>query len=127
MNNWYTSKVIKGNQKGREIGFPTINLDNPSLLKGEKEGVYLAQVRVRDKNHWGMLYYGPRLVVDETQTTLEIHLFEFNEELYGQQIQIRIYDYIRGVLKFNSFDELKNQLEKDQREAINFIKMVVSA
>lgn len=126
MNDWYTAKIVPGRKKGREIGFPTINLDDPSLMKGQKEGVYVAQVRIQEKNHWGMLYYGPRLINGETHNSIEIHLFGFDEEIYGVQIQFRVYEYVRGIIAFTSFEELRDQLQKDERDSKEFIKMVTN-
>jgi len=117
--NWYKSLVYKGDQLGRTIGFPTLNLDINVLTKHFDEGVYACTVKIDDKNYQGMLYIGPRLVVGETKTVLEIHVFKFDEEIYGKEVEFEIGKYIRGIANFSSMDQMKQQLQKDKKTILS--------
>lgn len=116
-NNWYQAKVIPGKQIGRKLGFPTINLDNPALLTGKKEGVYACLTKIDNKIYKGVLYYGPRLILDEQENILEICIFGFTKELYGKIIGFQLKGYIRPVKNFSSFNLFKKQLASDSSRA----------
>lgn len=110
----FNGQVQLGDQTGRTIGFRTANLD-PFILSSEKleHGVYVSTVTFAGKQYTGALYYGPRLVKQETHTVLEIHLLDFAGDIYGQNIEFTIGKFIRGVLKFSSLDGLKRQIADD--------------
>lgn len=109
-----TGKVLKGNQLGRTINYPTINLDPNLVAKlGLQHGVYASQVEIANKQYLGALYFGPRLVLNETRDVLEIHLLNFYQEIYEQTIKFKVGKFVRGILNFSSFAELKSQLDKD--------------
>lgn len=112
-NKWYTAKVIPGKQIGRILGFPTINLDNPGLLDGKKEGVYASLVKINDKIYQGILYYGPRLILKEAENILEIYLFDFEQNIYNQVISFQLKAYIRPVKNFPDSSKFKEQLVSD--------------
>lgn len=116
-NRWYKAKVIAGNQKGQLINYPTINLDNVWLLSGWKRGVYATVVMVEKKIYKGMLYYGPRKVLQEKADILEIHLFDFRQNLYGETIQFQMKDFIRGVMDFSDMNRMSKQLDLDAQSA----------
>lgn len=116
-NRWYKAKVIAGNQKGQLINYPTINLDNVWLLSGWKRGVYATVVMVEKKIYKGMLYYGPRKVLQEKTDILEIHLFDFRQNLYGETIQFQMKDFIRGVMDFSDMNRMSKQLDLDAQSA----------
>ena len=83
-SNWRSGKVLRGDQTGRTLGFPTVNF-NPELAGDiQQEGVYVATVLVDDASYAGALYFGPRLTLGETKSVLEIHLIDFNGDLYGR-------------------------------------------
>ena len=113
----YKSIVHKGDQLGRTIGFPTLNLDIDVLTKNFDEGVYASTIIIDDKQYKGMLYIGPRLVVGETKKVLEINVFDFDKDVYGKEVSFAIEKYIRGISNFSSMEDMKKQLEKD-KEAI---------
>lgn len=114
--NWHTGKVKRGTQAGTELSYPTVNLD-PSLLPKElKKGVYAAWVKFNDELYKGALYFGPRLVKNEEQDVLEIHLLGFDKKIYGEEISFSLGKFIRKVEKFNSFAELKSRITTDIAE-----------
>ena len=114
--NILTGIVVKGNQLGRKIGFPTANLipgkDDKLLLKN---GVYAVRVKVNRNTFDGMANIGIRPTLDQHDLTVEAHLFDFSDEIYGETITICFYDFIREERKFSGMEELKFQLEKDKR------------
>jgi riboflavin kinase/FMN adenylyltransferase len=113
MVTWYTGKVLRGDQSGRTINFPTINLDASLIPSETKQGVYASIVKYKEELYKGALYFGPRLVVDETKIVLEIHILDFSREIYDEEITFQIKDFIREVQDFDSFEAMKIQLEKD--------------
>lgn len=120
---WYSAKVIRGEQIGRTIGFPTVNLelnDQDSMLK-TKKGVHYCQVKINGKLYDGLLYFGPRLVRNEKKDVIEIHILEFDQEIYDQEIDFRIIKHIRGVKSINNLNELKEQIGKDIHEVRRLI------
>ncbi len=112
-NKWYKEKVLKGSQDGRKIGFPTLNLSPLQLTGTVDEGVYISKIKYQNKLYNGLLFYGPRLVKNETHVILEIYVLDFSNEIYNETIQFTVGKFIRGVLSFQSMDELKIQINKD--------------
>lgn len=112
-DSWRTGSVIRGDQTGRTLGFPTANFD-PSIVSDiEQEGVYAAAVLVSDTEYRGALYFGPRLTLGETKRVLEIHLLDFNGDLYGKELRFSIGSFIRPPMNFESEAALKEQLTND--------------
>lgn len=114
---WFTCRVIHGSSMGAAFGFPTLNLVHPGILSGQKEGVYAARVKIKDKIYQGALFYGPRVMLGETQSVLEIFVFDFAENIYGESVSFQLGPYIREVRNFPNFNELKIQIQKDCQKA----------
>jgi riboflavin kinase/FMN adenylyltransferase len=107
--------VLTGDKTGRTIGFPTINLD-PSILPAEhKTGIYASWVSYGGTDYVGALYFGPRLVKNEEKNVLEIHILNFDEEIYDQSIEFEIVKHIRDIKNFDSLEELKMEIDNDVR------------
>jgi FAD synthase len=113
MITWYHSTVHHGDKKGRTISFPTVNLDPGVWPVDHQPGVYAAEVTIANHSFKGALYYGPRTTQSETHHVLEIFLLNFSQEIYGETISFRLHKFIRPVLHFNSFEELKAQIATD--------------
>ena len=112
-----TGIVVRGNQLGRTIGFPTANIDPEKNISLEgKNGVYAARIKIKDKVFNGMANIGVRPTLDQHKLTFEVHIFDFSEELYGQTISVYLHDFIREEKRFSGLDELKNQLHRDESE-----------
>lgn len=122
MNKWYESKVIEGKKIGRTIGFPTINLENPDLLKGKKRGVYTVLVNIGNSIYHGMLYFGPKLVLNEKKDILEIYIIDFNKNIYGDAISFQLMGFIRKPENFSSLTSLELQLLNDCQKAREILK-----
>lgn len=110
--------VVKGQQIGRSIGFPTANIHIPNSYKLiPRDGVYAVEARVDGLPFKAMLNIGNRPTVDGTSQTVEAHLFDFQGDLYNKQITIFFREFIREERKFDSLEELKTQLSIDQKVA----------
>lgn len=115
-------QVQKGNQLGRTIGFPTANLAVAEAYKLiPKKGVYLVQSVLNQKKVFGLMNIGVRPTVDGKTQTIEVFYLDFEADLYGQQLQVELLDFIRDEQKFESLDALKIQLEKDKNWAVQAI------
>jgi len=113
--------VVKGEQIGRQIGFPTANikvLEKHKLLPGK--GVYAVTVKVQNHQYKGMLNIGSRPTInsDTDCSSIEVHLFGMNEDCYNENIQVEFSAKLRDEKKFLNLDELKDQLHKDKESAL---------
>lgn len=114
--------VIKGQQIGRSIGFPTANIHIPNDYKLiPKDGVYAVEAVVNGALYKAMLNIGNRPTVNGTQKTVEANLFDFQGDLYDKQITIYIKAFLREEKKFDGLEELKEQLFLDQKNAKNLL------
>ncbi len=114
--------VVQGRQLGRTIGYPTANVQVSEKLKLiPAQGVYAARVTTRQGEHKAMLSIGTNPTVNGTHQTIEVHLFDFNQDLYGQEITIAFTAYLRPEAKFNSLEELTQQLHLDQQNALHLL------
>ncbi|MBC7923290.1 MAG: bifunctional riboflavin kinase/FAD synthetase [Ferruginibacter sp.] len=110
--------VMKGNQLGRTIGFPTANVQVPEPYKLiPADGVYAVRVAYQDQLYDGMLNIGVRPTVSGTTRTTEAHLFDFDREIYGQEVTVYLVDRLRDERKFAGLPELKEQLANDRQRA----------
>lgn len=105
--------VVEGKQLGRKIGYPTANMQRYDPLKVvPKTGAYLTKVRALDREFYGMTNVGD---------VIETHIFDFDEDIYGLDIELTFEAFIRDEMKFSSVEELKKQLEIDEMSAKNHI------
>ncbi|QHL86150.1 bifunctional riboflavin kinase/FAD synthetase [Nibribacter ruber] len=118
-----TGTVVKGKQLGRTIGYPTANLDVADALKLiPAQGVYAVLVNTPHGQFKGMLNIGVNPTVDDSgKQTIEVHIFDFEADLYGQDITLLFISYIRPELKFDSLDALTQQLHQDQESALHLL------
>jgi riboflavin kinase/FMN adenylyltransferase len=128
---FFEGVVVEGNKLGRTIGFPTANLQmlNPDkLIPGN--GVYAVSVDIRSNeqaprsNHSlkGMMNIGFRPTVEGTMKVIEVNLFDFNQNIYGECLRIHVRHFLRPEQKFEGLEALKSQLKKDQTFAIALLK-----
>lgn len=115
--------VVQGKQLGRTINFPTANIEvNESYKLIPANGVYVVSSVIDGKIVQGMMNIGTRPTVDGTNTTIEVHFHDFESNLYGNNLTISIYLRLRDEVKFESFDALKLQLEKDKQQSLDYFK-----
>jgi riboflavin kinase / FMN adenylyltransferase len=116
---YFSGTVIQGNKLGRTIGYPTANLqiqDEHKLVPAN--GVYAVDVQLGSRNLKGMMNIGIRPTVDGTKRVIEVNIFDFDEDIYGQNLKITLKKNLRLEVKFASLEELKAQLAKDKEHAI---------
>jgi riboflavin kinase/FMN adenylyltransferase len=113
-----SGRVIPGLQRGRTIGFPTLNLGPPPPRKLlPPEGVYAVRVQTPAGPVGGMMNLGPRPTFGDSTTSLEVHLFDVRGDFYGAHVRIDFVARLRETRKFASAELLMKQLEHDEREA----------
>ena len=113
-----TGRVVKGEKIGRMIGYPTANIDIDSHYKLiPDDGAYAVKVKHADKLYNGMLNIGFRPTVGGSTKTIEVHIFDFNKEIYGDNVSVHFIDKIRSEIKFDDVETLKTQLGIDKNKA----------
>jgi riboflavin kinase/FMN adenylyltransferase len=118
-----TGIVSKGKQLGRTIGFPTANLQIEAQDKLiPQNGVYVVKSIINQKTIFGMMNIGFNPTVAAEKLSIEVHYFDFEADLYNQEISVSILEYFRPEQKFDSVTKLKEQLEKDKNASLSYIK-----
>ncbi|EDR22583.1 riboflavin kinase, putative [Entamoeba dispar SAW760] len=104
-------KVVKGFQRGRTIGYRTANINPTNELE---QGVYYGQVKLRGKIYHAAISVGKNPTFCLKNTVVEVHIFEqFKDEFYGEEIEVKIMKFLRGMKKVNGIDELKKMISND--------------
>ena len=115
----YEGKVISGNQIGRKLGIPTINIPTSELANLPVYGVYVAKVLLLDSNdsYNGVANIGIKPTIESTDgdnpVCIEVNLFDFAGDLYDADIRVELLEFVREEKKFDSLDDLKSQIERD--------------
>ncbi len=110
---WLSGIVLHGDQQGRTIGFPTANFSPDIFPKTLQEGVYACLVKKDAQLYRGALFYGPRMIHNETHPVLEIYILDFNKTIYGETISFLIKDFIRPVKKLTTSVALQEAIKDD--------------
>ena len=109
--------VEHGDKLGRTIGFPTANIALGEYLR-PKFGIYATRTRLADGRELaGVSYVGPRPIVNGTEERLEVHLFDFDEDIYGETLETYLIRYLRGDANFDSWDDMLVQIKRDAEQA----------
>jgi riboflavin kinase / FMN adenylyltransferase len=120
-----TGRVIAGDKLGRLMGYPTANLEIEMKHKLiPMDGIYAATVLHEHKTYGGMLYIGNRPTINGTRQNIEINIFGFNKEIYGEALTIYLHKLIRGDRKFSDLETLKDQLKLDEEASISILKNI---
>lgn len=120
--------VVEGQKLGRKIQFPTANVaasDPDKIIPGY--GVYAVEIKVQGQTYRGMLNIGSRPTVNNNadHRSIEVHLFDFESDIYGEKIELLFYAKLREEQKFSSIDVLKEQLARDKENTLNWFRMNV--
>ena len=110
--------VVKGRQLGRTINFPTANLElDGKYLLPETNGVYITKIKVNNNIYKSVtnIGYNPTVSDEKNKKFIETHILDFDEDIYGEKIEIYFYEFLRKEQKFESFDHLKEQLKLDKK------------
>ncbi len=117
-----SGRVAHGDKRGRTIGFPTANI---FLHRSATplQGVFAVEMfGIKGEPHQGVANIGTRPTVDGTRTLLEVHLFDFDAEIYGCHVQVNFLHRLRAEQRFDSFEALKQQISVDAKQAREFFK-----
>ena len=123
-----TGIVVEGKKLGRELGFPTLNIqvnNNHKILP--KDGVYAVQVQIYEKNLRGMMNIGHNPTVKDftdQEKKLEVHIFDFDTEIYGAEVKVFFQKFIRDEKTFSNLEELKSQLIQDEKNVRTYFNTV---
>ncbi len=115
-----SGRIIKGDKLGRVLGYPTANIDLDSHDKLIPiEGIYAVKVMHENLEYGGMLYIGTRPTVDGSKRTIEVNIFHFEKEIYGESLQVSFIKLLRMDSKFQDLESLREQLHKDKEAALH--------
>lgn len=119
----YSGKVIRGQQIGHKLGYPTANIDVKDEFKLiERQGVYATIAHVDGESYPSMTYIGKRPTMhDDRPQSIETHIFNFDKNIYDKEIKISFVDFVRDDKKFDNFEALKQQLAADEQTIINIL------
>lgn len=117
-----TGIVVQGNQLGRTLGYPTANLSIPEKYKlVPGNGIYAVRVEVRGESFKGMMSIGIRPTIGGTPRTIEVNIFDFNKDIYSQEIRVYFIEWLRNEMKFESLEELKTQMADDKERTLRIV------
>jgi riboflavin kinase/FMN adenylyltransferase len=116
-----TGVVVHGNKIGRTIGFPTANIEPTTFKLIPHDGVYAVTINLNDQqNRKGMLYIGQKSSIDRSgKTFIEVHIFDFDDDIYSQEISVTFEYFVRQDIIFNSIEDMKKRLTEDQLFIMN--------
>jgi riboflavin kinase/FMN adenylyltransferase len=116
-------RVIKGDKIGRTIGFPTANIFIEETYKLiPSDGIYAVTVDMSGQSFKGMAYIGQRPTINGMTRNIEVNIFDFNQEIYGQYITMTFLQFLREDVKFTGLETLKIQLQKDKEDTLAYFK-----
>jgi riboflavin kinase/FMN adenylyltransferase len=119
---YITGTVTRGDQIGRQIGYPTANIVIEERYKLiPSDGIFAVKVKIADAIYNGMAYIGTRPTVNGLTRNIEVNIFDFDHDIYNQQIRMEFHNFVRGDMKFASLDELKIQIAKDKVDVIRLL------
>ncbi|PLW75074.1 bifunctional riboflavin kinase/FAD synthetase [Cohaesibacter celericrescens] len=114
---FFSGTVVHGQKNGRKLGYPTANMTLPDNSR-LREGVYAVKmVRADGSVHDSVASFGRRPMFDNGPRVFEVHVFDFDGDLYGEQIRVVLHEYLRGEQKFDGLDALIAQMDKDSDQA----------
>jgi riboflavin kinase / FMN adenylyltransferase len=118
-----TGRVVRGDQIGRQLGYPTANIVIPETYKLiPSDGIFAAKVKIEGVKYGGMAYIGTRPTINGVRRNIEVNIFDFDKEIYNQQVSMEFHNFVRGDMKFDSLDNLIAQIAKDKVEVEKLLK-----
>lgn len=113
-----TGMVIRGAQRGRELGYPTANIDVPNDSLLPRQGIYAVYVWVKNQRYEGMANIGtnPTFTENRQDVSVEVYIFDYSNDLYGEELIIEWLDYVRPEEKFDTVEALIDRMKQDEQE-----------
>jgi len=118
-----TGKVIRGNQIGRQIGYPTANLlveESYKIIPAD--GIFASKVEIAGQTYQGMSYIGHRPTINGMTRNIEVNIFDFNQDIYNQTVKMNFIHFVRHDVKFSSLEGLKEQLAQDRLDVLALLR-----
>ncbi|WP_411894168.1 bifunctional riboflavin kinase/FAD synthetase [Winogradskyella sp. A2] len=122
-NYFITGEVVKGRGLGRKLDFPTANIyikESYKLIP--RDGVYIVKSRYNNNSIFGMMNIGTNPTISDKGRSIEVHFFDFNHDIYNQNLKIEFIKRLRSEQKFKNIEALKSQLNVDKKNALDYIK-----
>ncbi len=121
-----TGTVIKGRQLGKGIGYPTANLEVSSKAKLiPMDGIYVSYIYIGNKRYKGMMYIGDIPTINEKNPkTIEVNIFDFDKDIYGEEVRLELLSFIRNDKKFDSLESLTGQLSQDKKDSLFYFSQL---
>lgn len=124
----FSGNVVQGDKRGRQLGFPTANI---KLKESEKLlpalGIYIVESAVQNKTYFGLLSIGKRpTFYDSGEIVPEVYIYDFDKDIYGEKIEVKIIERLRGEEKYNSAEDLIVQMHEDKRKGIEFLSKIIN-
>lgn len=117
-----TGRVVPGDKLGRILGFPTANVEIDTKFKLiPSDGIYAVTVKHEHSPYKGMMYIGNRPTVNGSKRNIEVNIFDFNKEIYGESITIYFHKLLRSDTRFQNLEQLKDQLAQDKIAAMDYL------
>jgi riboflavin kinase / FMN adenylyltransferase len=119
---FFQGKVIAGNKLGRQLGYPTANIEineEDNLIPGD--GIYAVEAEINGNTFQGMMSIGIRPTIGDNKHMIEVNLFDFDREIYDQTLRVYVKAWMRPELKFDSLEDLIQQLHKDKETALELL------
>ncbi|HKP31705.1 MAG TPA: bifunctional riboflavin kinase/FAD synthetase [Chitinophagaceae bacterium] len=116
---FFQGKVVEGNKLGRQLGYPTANIeigDQEKIIPSN--GVYAVRALHNGKKYDGMMNIGIRPTLTDGLFMIEVNMFDFDEEIYGDELRVYVKKYLREEIKFPDLDTLKDQIENDKKRTL---------
>jgi riboflavin kinase/FMN adenylyltransferase len=122
MRTLYTlsGKVKHGHKRGKQLGFPTINFAASDAIKLINEGLYLSQTKIQNKIYNSLTFIGQAKTFNQTDYLAETYILDFSENVYNTEITVQILKKLRDNKKFDTPEELVEQMKKDEEDARSF-------
>ena len=115
----FSGTVQTGHNRGKKLGFPTINM---KLDREIPDGIYVSQTKINDVFYNSLTFIGAAKTYDETEILAETYIFDFNQEIYGEEVLISLLKKLRDNQKFDSEESLRQQMEIDKSQAFEFFQ-----
>ena len=118
-----SGRVVTGDRIGRQLGFPTANIEIDTRYKLiPPDGIYAVTVTHEQHRHGGMLYIGYRPTLQGTRRVIEVNMFDFDSDIYGEALTVHFHEMLRADATFEGLEQLKDQLLKDKAHALAVLK-----
>lgn len=120
---FFSGNVVHGDKLGRTLGYPTANLvyNDPDKIR-LGEGVYAVTATINGLEYKGMLSIGKRPTLNDTQERVEVNLFDFDQDIYGQTISVTVHHFLRSQERYNNLEDLIKQINQDKKDSLRLLK-----